>query len=1347
MKKALISFGLCLVLFCAGLYLVLPPSKITQVANASTYDVWARLDDPGSTAPQNGTAQYPWIIRNQSDLTTRLPAGNAPINSSHCGQHFILMDNIALTTSYTARTLAPNCVFDGNNFVISNLRFTTGTEVGFFARMSGTLKNITFDNANVTGSTYGAVAAARVWSVAPPPGVPDVREATFSRVFVKGVNITGSGHSSVVTDNPARNGFVSGSSMLGGLVGEIANGCKVTIDSCLNRANITGASVGHVGGLVGRSGQEGTGCELYVARSGNEGTVQATGGISNTVNGVGGIVGCVDGGPTTVEYCYNRGEIQRGHGGMIGMVRVSSGRATIMNCFNDAPVGTNNPTGSSAVYKAGITLRISSTIIWAQNNWLNQTKFTGSHFIDSGNNIVTDPNINNNHFFTTTNLGNPTWLEDVFLASLNSGAEMPPFIIVNGKVELFSLTRTRPMTFLPCFENGVMHQEHLDMTATTFNKFPNVNIIGQRIGYNFLGWLTSGDPTIYLPGNNFNIDTAVDGGFVFEAQWALINYTVNFDAGCGQLRDASNTPVTFFNIGQSGLTLHPNVWSGTNYWMIKKSDESSYDVLSSTQIFSLSSKVPVTTNFDATTACATFLENYVDGKTSSTPYITLAIINTNSAHIVDLTANNPEGGRFGYSLVSSPSIVEWQDPTTTSAFYLPKGELINSFHIEVNAYYDFQKIEIINGGSTVATITSPETYSYSGSLFDLGDDINGIQTGFQFNVVFDKIPFVFDIRAELKDNPSYVLPSGLINNTSDASIMVNSQLKIAVAARKEPTGVFAFSFAGWEIYDNAAGEYVQLFPTPETDIGGEIFVTYNNGSGGEFINSNWLDNHLSDPGAEGVLKVRLVAKYVRMYKVEIADGGFKVTKEYFDNNTGSAGQGWPVNDLIPEGSYVFIETYTSRYLPENDPSFFYNFDGFVDEFGTPIAEQSSPFGSSITSTVIESISGNRILIPKFSMRSFGVDFEARAISPEGVLGYTIGHNLVLDYKFDNETSPSLQNKLVAGDKFTVEDPVISGAVFQEFRINGKKIDLTSGAIEATELFLKENLVKNKITVTACYQLPSILRAKVSDASMGKIVVYNNAGITVDQGSSVSIPYYVGGEFKIEAVEFFGYISTGFGDTIQQSEETQDINIAKVSAQSGRSTIVAAFQPRSFTINGSLKEKGWGTSSWNLADTKTAEFERLVGDERYVVIVANAGFVSEVKNWYINTEDIKYLSNVTREGNTITIKMTSEWLQKYPDKLESVIEFGLTTEFMLFVLLPLGIIILLGIAFLIYYLNLQRKKRIIKASLLADKRARAGFTQHNLVSDVREGRAVGGVSDDAIKRAMDAEKEKKKDEKG
>ena len=110
-------------------------------------------------------------------------------------------------------------------------------------------------------------------------------------------------------------------------------------------------------------------------------------------------------------------------------------------------------------------------------------------------------------------------------------------------------------------------------------------------------------------------------------------------------------------------------------------------------------------------------------------------------------------------------------------------------------------------------------------------------------------------------------------------------------------------------------------------------------------------------------------------------------------------------------------------------------------------------------------------------------------------------------------------------------------------------------------------------------------------------------------------------------------------------------------------------------------------------------------------------------------------------------MTSEWLQKYPDKLESVIEFGLTTEFMLFVLLPLGIIILLGIAFLIYYLNLQRKKRIIKASLLADKRARAGFTQHNLVSDVREGRAVGGVSDDAIKRAMDAEKEKKKDEKG
>ncbi len=56
--------------------------------------------------------------------------------------------------------------FDGNGYTISNLNISSATSAGFFAnvRSSVTIKNVTFDNANVSGTHYVAVILAGEWN-------------------------------------------------------------------------------------------------------------------------------------------------------------------------------------------------------------------------------------------------------------------------------------------------------------------------------------------------------------------------------------------------------------------------------------------------------------------------------------------------------------------------------------------------------------------------------------------------------------------------------------------------------------------------------------------------------------------------------------------------------------------------------------------------------------------------------------------------------------------------------------------------------------------------------------------------------------------------------------------------------------------------------------------------------------------------------------------------------------------------------------------------------------------------------------------------------------------------------
>jgi len=270
-------------------------------------------------------------------------------------------------------------------------------------------------------------------------------------------------------------------------------------------------------------------------------------------------------------------------------------------------------------------------------------------------------------------------------------------------------------------------------------------------------------------------------------------------------------------------------------------------------------------------------------------------------------------------------------------------------------------------------------------------------------------------------------------------------------------------------------------------------------------------------------------------------------------------------------------------------------------------------------------------------------------------------------------------------------------------------------------------------------------------------------------------------------EFSHYTYTGTAET---PTGTPDGNNLIITMTGGRS-VEAHFRSMRVSVKEELTHSGFGgsTSMRVWAGTDDEHDKRvLLGDERTseennkhlqlrtndrIEIISTpdlfGSFGSKVNGWTINglTYDqinTRYRNKCDREvcvspcigneckkchngdccnsvtviGDMIRMTLTAEWYEVYGNKFEYHVNFGFTTEIWIIVML-IVLVMVLGFLLLAYFLNLQRKKRIIKTYLLADKRARASFNQADIVSGARAGKDISGVSKAAIKAALKAEK--------
>jgi len=1428
-RKTLVVFGLCLALLCTGFFMLVPSSVcdgVPETGSASTgfVDPWAQNLNPPGDSIGDGTEENPWKVRSAADLTHATRGLPTTATAANRGRHWILMNNITdMPANWTPRVLSPYSVFDGNNFTIYNLRITgTGDDRGFFSNSMGTIKNITFANPQVTASgSRVAVVAASVWRNPPtgwnnPPysGAGFGRVARFERVFV---------------GTQGQPGFATTTGgIIGGFVGEIfTNGIAIVEDS-VNWANITGGSH-HVAGIVSRVAPNistPNDTEAIITRSGNEGIIRVNSnfGTTSRANGVAGVVGCVCGGTATIEYSYNRGTVDGGHGGLVGTARVSGREMIIRNSFNDAQI-IRRTSGTHAI--ASIAVReTTATVVRAENNWINRDKFQG-HFVNGGGTTGTPTNAEHlvnhtNGWFTSTGISAPTppntfnintgydtdgTANDgltAFINRLNQGIEHDPaFMVIGNSVQLTAAHRTTRIIYFDTNRATTdPYQIYLDPNPDnkTFSDFPVEGGIGlgNRAWHRFDGWQLDGEGELYNKSNPFPLpDIDVNDrstiAFTFVAKWTPITIEIEFFDESNI--DVTNTSETL-HIGENGVWLRSNV-TADSFWLIKMAGtgNNDFDILRDDNEPNFNLSRLITEDEYG----ARFLDAHVDYD-DGRYFITINRITegTDTHTTISYSTNIVAGGTLRVSTSQTPTNAPSWPLMTTPLDRVVQNNQRLWFQVEANPHYEIEEVLFVG--------TSPTpTGDKRAQRFDsLSSDITEIRINFK------KLPYTVNVGHSVATTST--LASTTTPQVFIATGFEQTTINLNAIPRYE-SGGNVFRFVGWVIWRCPHTCDEECEPTCEHDCSSECYVPLSSDPVFQMnvpITGYWLAEHLKDG-----TNVSIVAEYAPLYTFSVDNHAqdFNIFPEDATNNSfGVTYQliheptplGLGLNEA-PEGSRLAISVSMSLFASDRHPSFLYEFvrfDGLLCAGCIPTGYKREicvredcawhiEEGNRITASV--TILGNRAqtIRPVFRLRSFGVTDRTIAQSGGGAeieLGLGIsftksGGGVAGELQLGN-TLTGITAQSVTGyrfeNRFTIthqcQDCRASNTPISEIIVNKDTGAITNhpgGVINIDEDFLFCHTSRGRrITITAVYVRLLALDV-VSDRTVGYVHVYDGEtriGTHEAESNTLPLPDLERNVLlTIVPVANFGFEFAHF--TFTGADPSNPGNRLDLNGEgnleiimSGGRSVEAHFRPMRININENLRNRGFGNSLstrvWvgtdaqndyrqNEKSNNNETLQLRVNDRIEIISTPDflGSFGSRFAGFTINGMTLAQINsefgNVRQVGNMITISMTADWYEQWGSRLDYDARFALTAEFWL-IIGSVILVIVLGFVFLAYFLNQQRKKRIIKKYLLADKAARASFNQSNIISGVREGKDVSGVSKAAIKAALKAEKGKDKD---
>lgn len=321
---------------------------------------WEKLDDIGVLKAGN----FIKPITTPEELRTAAGAAGNRID------YFLANDIDMEGEEWTPGTFAAN--LDGKGFAIKNLTLASDSgNLGVFTTVSGTIKNITFENLSITSTAYEEVLVGGLCA--------ELNGGMLDNVVIKGQ----------VTGDRGRTG---------GIVGKVTSG---TVKNCSNYATVKGSltqEIGSAGGITGwLAGGSLNGCVNYgeilkgFYAGGITGLVTSVGLINVSNEGVvsgkkylGGIIGSVNINATyTIDGdLTNKGSVtgEEQVGGIIGRINIS-----IDSYGNNAAVTLSRVTNTGNITASG---NYAAGIIGYLNIWNSSSGapvLTGTMAINTGN--------------------------------------------------------------------------------------------------------------------------------------------------------------------------------------------------------------------------------------------------------------------------------------------------------------------------------------------------------------------------------------------------------------------------------------------------------------------------------------------------------------------------------------------------------------------------------------------------------------------------------------------------------------------------------------------------------------------------------------------------------------------------------------------------------------------------------------------------------------------------------------------------------------------------------------------------------------------------------------------------
>lgn len=323
--------------------IILTLAMILSMVAVLTVSTSAAWDGTTVSTGLNGTGTEadPYLIETAADLAylaQTVNAGTAP-----AGAYYKLVNDIdlggnewtpigkELTTKASGTWTAAwfNGNFDGAGKTVKNFKITTSAyAAGLFGIASGTISNLTVDNAQINIGEGGAIAVGLI--------VGSVFGEQGSSLTIKNCQTTESCSINVDAVKETGDSRAYKVSWIGGLIGGqeyTTYGIALTVENCVNRADVVTALNGIGSTNTGTGGLIGLSRELTANNCINFGDVTITY-TGKTTAFAAGIIGRLMGPTTNVTSAISYGNI-KGHNRTGGMVGAMGNTAGNVHTFTD----------------------------------------------------------------------------------------------------------------------------------------------------------------------------------------------------------------------------------------------------------------------------------------------------------------------------------------------------------------------------------------------------------------------------------------------------------------------------------------------------------------------------------------------------------------------------------------------------------------------------------------------------------------------------------------------------------------------------------------------------------------------------------------------------------------------------------------------------------------------------------------------------------------------------------------------------------------------------------------------------------------------------------------------------